>query len=145
MRGDLKNADVAEIESALDGVGGNFFAADLGTVRARLEQVTWVRRVDLRRVWPDRIEVVLEEHVVFARWGTSGFVNTFGEPFSAALPESSAAQLPLFAGPATQVTALIARDKRLLRLELTLPPVLTTWRLAVQDAALANEWLQGKA
>jgi predicted metalloprotease with PDZ domain len=51
--------------------------------------------------------------------------------------------LTLFAGPATRVIALIARDKRLLRLELTLPPVLTTWRLAVQDAELANQWLQG--
>ncbi|MEO7954293.1 MAG: peptidase M61, partial [Polaromonas sp.] len=53
--------------------------------------------------------------------------------------------LTLYAGPATQVTALVARDKRLLRLDLTLPPALTTWRLTVQDAALADEWLQGGA
>ena len=53
--------------------------------------------------------------------------------------------LTLFVGPATQVIALVARDKRLLRFELSLPPTLTTWRLAVQDAELANEWLQGKA
>lgn len=53
--------------------------------------------------------------------------------------------LLLYAGPATQVTALVARDKRLLRLELTLPPALTTWRLAVKDEALANEWLQGQS
>ena len=99
VRGALKNVDAVEIEGAVDGVGGNFFAADLATVRAGLEQVTWVRRVDLRRVWPDRIEVVLEEHVAFARWGTNGLVNTFGEPFLAPMPEASAAQLPLFAGP----------------------------------------------
>ena len=53
--------------------------------------------------------------------------------------------LTLYVGPATQVIALVARDKRLLRLALTLPPGVTTWRLAVQDAALADEWLQGKA
>ena len=50
-----------------------------------------------------------------------------------------------YAGAATQVVALVARDKRLLRLTLTLPPALTTWRLTVQDAALANAWLQGKS
>ena len=53
--------------------------------------------------------------------------------------------LTLYAGTATQVIALVARDKRLLRLELPLPPPIATWRLAVHDAALANEWLQGKA
>jgi cell division protein FtsQ len=107
VRGELKHADAAEIESAADGAGGNFFAVDLATLRARLEQVTWVRRVELRRVWPDRIEVRLEEHVAFARWGQavgdlqpSSFVNTFGEPFSAPLEDALAAKLPQFAGPA---------------------------------------------
>ena len=53
--------------------------------------------------------------------------------------------LTLYAAAATQVTALVARDKRLLRLDLTLPAAVTTWRLAVQDAGLADEWLQGQA
>jgi cell division protein FtsQ len=112
VRGDLKNADAAEIESALDGVGGNFFAADLAAVRARLEQVTWVRRADLRRVWPERIEVKLEEHVAFARWGGTGLVNTFGESFSAPMDDGSAAKLPLFAGPAGSEGELARRYRR---------------------------------
>ncbi|MEK6243700.1 MAG: cell division protein FtsQ/DivIB [Pseudomonadota bacterium] len=112
VRGDLKNADAAEIKNAVDGVGGNFFAADLAALRARLEQVTWVRRVDLRRVWPERIEVKLEEHVAFARWGGTGLVNTFGEPFSAPMDDGSAAQLPLFAGPAGSEGELARRYRR---------------------------------
>jgi len=100
VRGDIKHADSAEIESAADGAGGNFFAVDLAALRARLEKVTWVRRVDLRRAWPDRIELLLEEHVAFARWGGGGLVNTFGEPFSAPIEDAAAARLPLFAGPA---------------------------------------------
>ncbi len=50
--------------------------------------------------------------------------------------------LTLYAGTVKKVIALVARDKRLMRLELTLPPVLTTWRLAVKDAKLVNEWLE---
>ena len=49
--------------------------------------------------------------------------------------------LPLYAGTAKKVIALVSRDKRLLRLELTMPPPLTTWRLAVQDAARIERWL----
>ena len=50
--------------------------------------------------------------------------------------------LLLYAGSAKKVVALVARDKRLMRLELVLPPALTTWRLAVKDAALVNDWLE---
>ena len=112
VRGDLKNTAAAEIESAVDNIGGNFFAADLAAVRARLEQVTWVRRVDVRRVWPDRVEVKLEEHVAFARWGDTGLVNTFGEPFVASLDHASEARLPLFAGPAGSEGDVARRYRR---------------------------------
>ena len=112
VRGDLKHADATEIENAADGAGGNFFAADLAALRARFEQVGWVRRVDLRRVWPDRMELRLEEHVAFARWGGGGLVNTFGEPFSAPIDEAAAAQLPLFAGPAGSEGELARRYRR---------------------------------
>ena len=53
--------------------------------------------------------------------------------------------LTLYAGDAKKVTALVSRDKRLMRLELTLPPLLTTWRLAVKNEARLNEWLEPKA
>ena len=49
--------------------------------------------------------------------------------------------LLLYAGKAKKITALVTRDKRLLRLELTIPPPATTWRLAIQDAAKVNMWL----
>ncbi len=50
-------------------------------------------------------------------------------------------ELPLYAGAARKLTVLVARDKRLLRLALALPPAVTTWRLALRDAALAQPWL----
>ena len=53
--------------------------------------------------------------------------------------------LALYAGSAKKVIALVARDKRLRRLELTLPPAITTWRLAVRDAARVNDWLDPHA
>ncbi len=119
VRGELKNAAASEIQNAVDGAGGNFFALDLAAVRERLEQVTWVRRVDLRRVWPDRIEVTLEEHVAFARWNqvadglqSRALVNTHGEPFTAPMDGGAAAQLPLFAGPAGSEAEITRRYRR---------------------------------
>ncbi|MEY2953248.1 MAG: hypothetical protein RLZZ401_1335, partial [Pseudomonadota bacterium] len=51
--------------------------------------------------------------------------------------------LPLYAGAERSVTALVARDQRLLHLKLQLPEPQATqsWRLAVQDAARVGAWL----
>lgn len=50
-------------------------------------------------------------------------------------------ELPLYAGTTSKMTALVARDKRLMKLNLTLPPSITTWRLILRDEALAKAWL----
>ncbi len=47
----------------------------------------------------------------------------------------------LYAGTAKKITALVSRDKRLIRLDLTLPPPATTWRLAAKDTAKVDAWL----
>ena len=49
--------------------------------------------------------------------------------------------LPLYAGQHTKVKALVARDKRLLQLALTLPAAVTTWRLVVSDGPTVSRWL----
>ena len=131
VRGELNNASREQIANALDGIGGNFFSADLAAVRGRLELVGWVRQVDARRVWPDRIEVRLEEHVAFARWGDSGYVNTFGEPFASDMDTEEQAKLPLFAGPAGTEGELARRYRRFTQL-------LTPLGMAPEQAALVS-------
>ncbi|ROZ79627.1 M61 family metallopeptidase [Ramlibacter sp. WS9] len=53
--------------------------------------------------------------------------------------------LLFYAGAHKKVTALVARDRRMLRLELNLPPAVTTWRLVLRDAARAQPWLASHA
>jgi predicted metalloprotease with PDZ domain len=48
--------------------------------------------------------------------------------------------LLLYAGNHRKLTALVARDRRLLRLELTIPAGVTTWRLVLRDAARGQSW-----
>jgi cell division protein FtsQ len=86
----------AELERALRGrLGGNFFGAAPDEVRAALEALPWVRRASVRRVWPDRLQVTLEERTPLARWGEHALIDVHGERFSA----SSDASLPLFLAP----------------------------------------------
>jgi len=113
IRTPLKHAPREAIErAARAGVGGNFFGARLGELRQALEQVPWVRKVEVRRVWPDRLEVTLEEHVALARWAAGGAVNTYGERFAGTAGED----LPLFVGPKGSEAELAARYPRFVRL-----------------------------
>jgi cell division protein FtsQ len=116
VKGDLKNTTRAQIEAALPRATGNgadnFFAADLAEVRSRVERLPWVRRVAVRRVWPGRLEVVVEEHVALARWGAgdemSRLVNTFGETFSARTTQA----LPAFVAPGGTAAEVVRRYHR---------------------------------
>ena len=90
----------AEIDAAVRGhIAGNFLGVDLAEVRAAFERLPWVRRASVRRVWPDRLEVELEEHVALARWGDDALVNTYGERFVARFATSGDQPLPLFVAP----------------------------------------------
>jgi cell division protein FtsQ len=96
--GDLAHVTREQLETlARREVKGNFFTLDLAEVRAAFAMLPWVRRVEVRRQWPDRLEVVLEEHVPLARWGNAALVNTHGEVFAAAY---DGAPVPMFIGPA---------------------------------------------
>ena len=96
IEGELRHTLRAEIEASLyQRVSGNFFSVDVDGVRSALERLPWVRRAAVRRVWPDRLEATLEEHVALARWGESALVNTHGERFSGGSKET----LPRFSGP----------------------------------------------
>lgn len=82
--------------------GGSFFTVDLEAVRRAFESVPWVRRAQVRREWPDRLVVRLEEHRVLGTWDDGRLVNTFGELFTAnpAEAEEDDKHLPELAGPA---------------------------------------------
>jgi cell division protein FtsQ len=74
---------------------GNFFTLDLIKTRDAFEKLPWARNVSVRRRWPDKLDVVIEEHQALARWGNIALVNTHGELFQAATD----AELPVFYGP----------------------------------------------
>ncbi len=92
---------------------GNLITVDIEGLRQALQQVPWVRSVSIRREFPDRLEVQLEEHQILASWNRQRWVNLQGEVFDLASDASShrgrstvgphgrgeSADLPLLSGP----------------------------------------------
>jgi cell division protein FtsQ len=75
---------------------GNFFSADLALVKQLVEEIPWVRNADVRRHWPDRLEILIEEHRVLGRWDAHRLINVHGELFAGSLT----VHLPRLYGPA---------------------------------------------
>ena len=83
-------------------ITGTFFTNDLEVTRAAFEALPWVRRATVRRQWPDRLVVSIEEHRALARWNDeegNRFVSVMGEAFHAQGEKIIGATLPLLLGP----------------------------------------------
>ena len=106
----LEQVSRTQIEYTARGVlSGNFFTVNLETAQAAFERMPWVRTATVRRLWPDGIELNLEEHRAAARWtpqeGEPRLVSTRGEVFLA----SSREALPVFSGPEGSAPRVLAR------------------------------------
>jgi cell division protein FtsQ len=88
-------------------VGSGFFAIDLGRAHAAVAGLPWVRYVQVRKRWPDVLEVTVYEHVAVARWGDERWLSRQGWVF-AAPDEPALASLPQLAGPDSRRGDVIA-------------------------------------
>jgi cell division protein FtsQ len=86
---------------------GGFLHTDLGTVRQVLAALPWVAEAEVRRRWPDTLEVRITEEMPVACWGERGLLNAAGRVFLAQA-DHVPAELPRLSGPQgteAQVTA----------------------------------------
>ena len=95
IKGQYESIDSEQIKLiANEYLVGNFFAINLKRTQNAFKKLPWVRDVSVRRKWPDKLLVTIEEHNVIARWGNVGLINNYGEIFNAAFQDD----LPIFNG-----------------------------------------------
>lgn len=99
--------DAAIREAVLPHVGGGFFAVRLSDVRSAVAALPWVKEVEVRKRWPDLLEVAIVEHRAFARWGGDRLLSDRGELFEVD-PGLMPTGLPELVGPDTQVGEVVA-------------------------------------
>ncbi len=98
-------------------LSANLLTLDLDLARARFEALPWVRRAVVRREFPNRLRVQLQEHHAAAYWGEDDelrLVNDQGEIFEANLGEVEKEGLPRLVGPNEQA-ALVLSTYRVLK------------------------------
>ena len=128
---------------------GSFFTVDLRHARAAFESVPWIRHADVRREFPNRLHVTLEEHVPVAYWGPeagSAMVNSFGEVFEANVADVENDDLPRLFGPEGHAPEVLAMQHALqpvfepLGMEITQIALSGrgSWRVTLDDGPVAE-------
>jgi cell division protein FtsQ len=115
-------------------LAGNFFTLDLQQAREAFEAVPWVRRVVVKRQFPNKLRVQIEEHQAEAFWGgdaESRLVNTFGEVFEANPGDVEQEDMPRLAGPEGSSPQVLAMYR-------ALHPLLQPLELAVEQVVLTG-------
>jgi len=100
ITGELRHLDRSALERAVAGVArGGFFSVDLGRVRAAAQALPWVETVRVRRVWPDTLELRVEERQPLGHWRQKQLVSLRGDVFRPASGDRLPADLPWLVGP----------------------------------------------
>ena len=96
---DLQQVDPALVrEAVLPYAQQGFFAVRLDDARTSVAGLPWVERAEVGKRWPDVLEVRVQEHRPFARWGDGRLLSLQGAIFPAEgieVPQG----LPLLHGP----------------------------------------------
>jgi cell division protein FtsQ len=136
LEGELSRNGINTVRAnAMPALAGNFFSLNLQRARSAFESVPWVRKAVVRRVWPNRLSVRLEEHRPAAIWhsddGNEKLVNSHGEVFEANVGDVEDDGLPTFAGPTADSAAMLAMYRRL-------QPVFAPLELSVEELHLSG-------
>ena len=107
IMGDFQNLSQKELqEDIAPFVSRDFFSVDIEAIEAAVRANPWVYQVSVRRVWPDAVEIRIEEQEIAARWGNDALLNPYGDVFRPTL-EDLPAGLPKIFGPETKRHELI--------------------------------------
>ena len=105
--GDFERVDPVQVRRALAPYAKRgFFGVDLNAAQSAVAALPWVEQAEVRKRWPDVLEVRVVEHRPFARWGRDRLLSQRGVVFAARGADVPAA-LPQLAGPDTRVREVV--------------------------------------
>jgi cell division protein FtsQ len=80
-------------------VKAGFFRVEVLTLQQQLLSLPWMKQVDIRKVWPNTLEIHFEEHTPAALWGDKGVLSVTGILFHPSHRKDLPGNLPVLQGP----------------------------------------------
>jgi cell division protein FtsQ len=108
VTGDFKRIPPEQLRAVvLPYAHAGFFAVKLQDAQDAIERLPWVASAQVRKSWPDVLEVRVIEHQPFARWGSDRMLSEQGRLFPVP-PRLKDLKLPQLGGPDSKTTEVVA-------------------------------------
>jgi cell division protein FtsQ len=111
VKGNVTHSNVVTLRAnVLPQLSGNFFTLNLLQARQAFEQIPWIRSALVRREFPNRLSVTLDEFQPVALWGFEGdgkFLSVEGAVFEVNADDVDSDTLPLLKGPESQAKTVL--------------------------------------
>ncbi|MCC4616340.1 cell division protein FtsQ/DivIB [Xanthomonas campestris pv. asclepiadis] len=108
VSGDFKRVPAEQLRAVvLPYARAGFFAVKLQNAQDAIARLPWVESAQVRKRWPDVLEVHVTEHKPFARWGTDRMLSEQGRLFRTP-PLLKDFKLPQLGGPDSKTQDVVA-------------------------------------
>lgn len=122
-----------DIRQAVIGFGAprTFIKQDVNVIHKRLERLPWIKRISVRKKWPDTLKIFLVEYVPVVRWNDLYRLEKDGTSFSEPTDHRQIKKkLPLLYGPE-------GSEKEVLEGYCTMNRILTTRKYILKIVAMS--------
>ncbi|WP_374087723.1 cell division protein FtsQ/DivIB [Methylomicrobium lacus] len=113
-------------------VQAGFLATDMQAVHVAVANLPWVEGVEVKRVWPDAIDIRVGEKTAFARWGDNSLITEQGVIFSPHNVDQFL-MLPKVTGPALQ-------EQKVLEIMKGVTTALEDQAMVLTEFAINDRW-----
>ncbi len=108
VTGDFKRVPAEQLRAVvLPYAKAGFFAVKLQDAQDAIARLPWVASAQVRKSWPDVLEVRVVEHKPFARWGNDRMLSEQGQLF-ASPKQLQDVKLPQLGGPDSKTQDVVA-------------------------------------
>jgi cell division protein FtsQ len=112
INGPFERVGAEQVRASLTPLaGGSFFTVNTRLLREKTAEMPWVSNVSVQKIWPDNVEVTLEEFTPVAHWTNGYLLDANGQKFI--VPAADDIQgLPWLEGPDGQLDVVFENWKK---------------------------------
>lgn len=92
------NDDIRQSILAL-GTPGTFMTQDVNVIQQQIKRLPWIKQAQVRKQWPDKLQIYLLEYVPVAYWNDVLIVDKSGKLFSMPMNRLNKHAMPMLYGP----------------------------------------------
>lgn len=113
-------------------VSTDFFSVDVQALQATVASLPWVKAASVERIWPDTLDIKVQEKKAYVRWGKKSLITERGDIFTPSNLDPFQ-DLPIIEGP-------IQQQKKVLEVMKGIKTALADQSMELAEFTISDRW-----